>query len=102
MGYRKKKHRYGGYASWREWRDGNSTALSNAGVPTVALESQRNWSFFVQEASPELLGGPVFDIEELTTEQLLLLRSLLNGLPEATPGMDLVEALEQVLHKRLT
>ena len=101
MGFRKKKHRYGGYTSWREWRDGNSTALSNAGVPTVALESRRNWSFFIQEARPELMGGPEFDIEELTTEQLLLLRSLLKGLPEATPGIDLWGALERLLLKRL-
>jgi hypothetical protein len=101
MGYRKKKQRYGGYASWREWRDKNSTALSNAGVPTVALESHQNWNFFVQEASPHLRGGPMFDLEELTTEQLLLFQSLLNGLPEATPGMDLVAALERVLRKRL-
>src|ERR1044072_7802175 len=101
MRYRKKKHHYGGYASWREWLDGNSTALSKAGVPTIALESQRNWSFFVQEASPQFLGGPQFNIDELTTEQLLLLRSLLNGLPEATlTGSDLVAALERLLFKR--
>jgi hypothetical protein len=101
MGYRKKKHGYGGYASWRQWRDGNATALSNAGVPTLDLESQVKWSFFVQEVSPEFMGGPRFDIEELTTEQLLLLQSLLTGLPEATPGMDLVDTLERVLRKRL-
>ena len=96
MSYKKDKRRYGGQASWRRWRDFNLQALTEAGVPSVALESERNWAFFVQEANAELLGGPRFNLAELSKAQRSTLRLLLQGLPEATPGMDLFDELERL------
>lgn len=97
MGFRHTKKEYGGHRSWRAWRHANATRLANAGVPSVALESEWNWSFFLQEADPTLMGGRPFDVDSLTHAQFAALHGVLQTIPNDARGGDLLATLERVL-----
>jgi hypothetical protein len=68
-------------------------AIYAAGVPVVALESESNWAFFLQEADSVLLGGPPFEIESISYEQKLSLHAIIAVLGERAQG-DLLRILE--------
>ncbi len=97
MGFRHTKKEYGGHRSWRAWRNANATRLADAGVPSVALESEWNWGFFLQEGDPTLMGGPPFDVNSLTRAQLAALHTVIQTIPDKGRGGDLLATLERVL-----
>lgn len=100
MGYRHKKKDYGDHRSWREWRDANATRLAAAKIPSIALESEWNWGFFLQEATPTLMGGPPFEVDSLTDVQLADLHRILQSIPEQASGGDLLASVERAVAAR--
>lgn len=100
MGFRHKKKDYGDHRSWRAWRDANATRLADAGVPSIALESEWNWGFLLQEADPPLMGGPPFRVNSLTDVQLADLRRILHSIAEHAAGGDLLAAVERAVAAR--
>ena len=92
MSFRRLKKPYGKYQSWISWRSENSDFLVASGIPPIAYENESNWSFFLQEADPTLMGGVQFEFSDLTRDQLAALGILLEQIPEEASGGDLLES----------
>ena len=97
MGFRRQKQSYAGYKSWREWRDASAAQLCDAGVPTIALESERNWDWFMQEAEVSLIGGAPFEVAHLTETQVSTLGEALRVIGAPAEGGDLINELKRRL-----
>ena len=97
MGFRKTPTNYGGYQSWRVWRGAKSDTLARAGVPSSALESERNWALFLQEGDPTLFGGSPFSVLDLTREQQAILKIVLGEISTHARGGDLIDDLARAL-----
>ena len=100
MAFSQQKKPYGRHTSWRSWRNANASRLSDAGVPTVALESEWNWGFFLQEADPTLMGGPPFCVQDLADRQIITLNQVLDQIREQARGGDLFEEVRRASSTR--